>query len=283
MKQQDELRVGVAQMAMGADRNENIAHACELVRQAKLSDAQVVLLPELFEGVYFPRTIDDAHFALATSVEDSPAIVALAALCKELQVVVPVSFFERDGDRYFNSVVMLDADGVQVGRYRKTHIPDGAGYEEKHYFEPGDTGFVVFDTRYGRIGVGICWDQWFPECARAMTLMGAEVLLYPTAIGSEPMAPHRDTRAPWRRVMQGHAVANTIPVAAANRVGDENGQRFYGTSFVCDGYGEICAELDDHEEGVRVVTFSRKQLAIEREWMGLVRDRRPECYGALTK
>ena len=278
-----DLTVAIVQMAMSGDRQDNIARACQWIRRAALQGAQVVLLPELFEGPYFPRTIDNAHFVLATSVNENPAIKAMTTLCSELKVVVPVSFFERDGESYYNSVVMIDADGSVLGRYRKTHIPDGAGYEEKHYFSAGDSGFVVFDTHYGRIGVGICWDQWFPECARALTLLGAEVLLYPTAIGSEPLPPHRDTRAPWRRVMQGHAVANTIPVAAANRVGEEEGQRFYGTSFVCDGYGEVCAELDDQEEGFVMVEFRRDKLAQERDWMGLLRDRRPECYGALVK
>lgn len=279
------LSVAVAQMAMSHRRERNITRAMALVRDAAAAGAQVVVLPELFEGPYFPREIHDRHFAAATTLADNPAVQALSPLCAELEVAVPVSFFERDetSGRTYNSVAMLDADGRCLGLYRKTHIPSGPGYEETHYFAPGDTGFQVFATRHGRLGVGICWDQWFPECARAMTLLGAELLLYPTAIGTEPEPPHRDTRGPWRRVMQGHAVANTIPVAAANRVGDEAGQVFYGNSFICDGYGDVVAALDDREEATTLAMFDRAHLARERAWMGLLRDRRPDHYRRLVE
>lgn len=274
------ITVAVVQMAMGEARERNLERAVELARQAAHAGARLLLLPELFEGRYFPAEIDDRWLSLATTLADNPAVRRFSTLCAELGVVVPVSFFEHDppGGRYYNSVAMVDADGSLLGCYRKTHIPDGAGYEEKHYFTPGDTGFRVFQTRLGRIGVGICWDQWFPECARAMALRGAEILLYPTAIGSEPEPPYRDTRKPWRRVMQGHAVANTTPLAAANRVGEEGGQRFYGTSFICDGYGEVQAELDDRQEGFALWTLDRAHWDREREFMGLLRDRRPACY-----
>lgn len=277
------LRVAVAQFAPGPDRRDNIEQACELVQAAADAGAQVVVLPELLETPYFPRNIDDAHLRLAQSVTDSEAVGALSPLCKSLGVVVPVSIFERQGDSLFNTVVMIDADGQTLGCYRKSHIPDGPGYEEKHYFEPGDTGFRVWSTRHGRVGVGICWDQWFPECARAMTLLGAELLVYPTAIGSEPQPPHRDTRAPWRRVMQGHAVANTVAVAAANRIGNEGGQRFYGGSFVCDQWGELLVDMDDASTGTVVAELDRAAIGRDREWMGLMSDRRPELYGDLVK
>jgi N-carbamoylputrescine amidase len=240
----------------------------------------VVLLPELFSTPYFPREKDPKFFALAHTREDDPAVRAMTALASELEVVIPVSFFERDGAHFYNSVVVIDATGKHSGLYRKTHIPDGTGYEEKFYFKPGDTGFRVFRTRYGALGVGICWDQWFPEAARCMALMGADILLYPTAIGSEPVT-ERDTAAPWRRAMVGHAVSNTMHVAAANRVGNEGGQVFYGTSFLADPWGEIIAELDRTEESVLVHTVDVARARAEREWMGLLRDRQPALYGPI--
>lgn len=274
------VQVGLVQMAMVEAQEQNIAAAVAGVRQAAADGAQVILLPELFEGFYFPREIDDRFFAWAKPLISNPAVHALKKVCAELEVVVPVSVFEYDpvSTRYYNTVVVVDADGQSLGFYRKTHIPDGPGYEEKHYFSPGDTGFKVFSTKYGRLGVGICWDQWFPECARAMTLQGADLLLYPTAIGSEPEPPYTDTSAAWQRVMQGHAVANTIPVMAANRVGDEGGQRFYGHSFVCDGFGELLVELPADTPGVRVVPVDLGHWSQQRDWMGLLRDRRPNCY-----
>jgi N-carbamoylputrescine amidase len=281
MSRADKLVLGVAQFAMQDAPEKNLARASELVRSAHARGAQVVLLPELFATPYFPREIDQKHFALAHSLADDPSMRAMSALAAELSVVIPVSFFERAGDAYYNSLVVLDADGKSVGLYRKTHIPDGSGYEEKSYFQPGDTGFRVFETRYGALGVGICWDQWFPECARAMTLLGADVLLYPTAIGSEPLTA-RDTAKPWRRAMIGHAVSNTVHVAAANRVGDEGGQVFFGTSFIADPWGELCAELGRTGEGVLVTALDLAQARKDRKWMGLLSDRRPEMYAQLT-
>jgi N-carbamoylputrescine amidase len=210
-------------------------------------------------------------------------VQAMRVLSATHGIVLPVSYFERDGDHYYNSVIVFDADGLELGRYRKTHIPEGPGYEEKTFFAPGDTGFQVFDTHAGRVGVGICWDQWFPECARALTLLGADLLVYPTAIGSEPNQPDVDTQAPWRRVMIGHAVANTIPVMASNRVGDEHGQVFYGSSFVCDERGDLLVDMDRTEEGVRTVELDLPAIRERRKWWMLLRDRRPEMYGKLVE
>jgi len=277
------IRVAVVQLTCSADVSRNLGRAGELLAEAATRGAQVALLPELFSGLYFPRTKDAASFALAEPRERSRAVHALRLLARIHELVLPVSYFERDGERFYNSMVMLDADGRELGSYRKSHIPDGAGYEEKFFFAPGDTGFRVWDTRYGRIGVGICWDQWFPECARAMALAGADLLLYPSAIGSEPLRPQVDTKGAWQRVMLGHAVANTVPLAASNRVGDEGGQRFYGSSFVADGRGETLAELDREQEGVAVAELDLDAWRDEREWMGLLRDRRPELDGALSE
>jgi N-carbamoylputrescine amidase len=282
MTQSQPIRLAVAQFAMAEAPERNITRAIELVRAASAQGAQIVLLPELFSTPYFPREIDEKFFRLAHAASHDPALRALAPIAKELQVVLPVSFFERDGDRYFNSLAVLDADGRSLGLYRKTHIPDGPGYEEKFYFTPGDTGFRCFDSRYGKLGVGVCWDQWFPESARAMTLLGADLLLYPTAIGSEPVTG-RDTSAPWRRAMVGHAVSNTIHVGAANRVGTEGDQTFYGTSFIADPWGEIVAELGRTEEGVCTAVLDLAASRADREWMGLLRDRRPETYEPLTR
>lgn len=284
------IKLAVVQMAMSERVDENIGRAGELLGKAALAGANVILLPELFAGPYFPRQMLEKDFALAEPRNKSRVIEAMRVLARTHGVVLPVSYFERevaakpgDLDRYFNTLAMVDADGSVLGHYRKSHIPDGPGYEEKFFFAPGDTGFAAWDTRFGRIGVGICWDQWFPECARAMTLLGADLLLYPTAIGSEPVRSEVDTSAPWRRVMIGHAVANTIPLAAANRVGDEGGQIFYGTSFIADGRGEILRELDRSEEGFAIAEIDLAAWRQEREWMGLVRDRRPELYGLLAQ
>jgi N-carbamoylputrescine amidase len=276
--------IGVAaiQFAMGDDVAANVGRAGEFVAEARARGARIVLLPELFESRYFPRAPKQAHFALAQPPEHSVAVQAMRVLARVHEVVLPVSYFERDGQKFFNSVIVFDADGSELGRYRKSHIPDGAGYEEKFFFAPGDTGFRVFDTRYGRIGVGICWDQWFPECARALTLLGADLLLYPSAIGSEPLRSEVDTQAPWQRVMIGHAVANTIPVVACNRVGDEAGQLFFGSSFICDGRGDKLAELDRQQQGVAVTTLDLGAWRKEREWFGLLRDRRPDLYRGLV-
>jgi N-carbamoylputrescine amidase len=277
------MKVAVLQLALGGDVDANVARASELVAEAAGRGAQLALLPELFASRYFPRTIGREAFALAEAPASSRAVQTMRLLARAYEIVLPVSYFERDGEQYYNSVVVFDADGSELGRYRKSHIPDGSGYEEKAYFAPGDTGFRVFPTRYGRIGVGICWDQWFPECARAMTLLGADLLLYPSAIGSEPTRAEHDTQPAWRRVMIGHAVANTIPLAASNRVGDEDGQVFYGSSFLADGRGEIVAQLDREEQGVALTELDLDAWRAEREWFGLLRDRRPELYGKLVE
>lgn len=279
----ERARVAVVQFSMGDDVDANIGRASEWVAEAAAKGANIVLLPELFASRYFPRTTDRAGMALAEPTETSRPVQAMRLLARTHGVVLPVSYFERAGDRYFNSLIVFDADGSEVGRYRKSHIPDGPGYEEKHFFSDGDTGFQVFQTRFGRLGVAICWDQWFPECARSLALMGADLLMYPTAIGSEPTRRELDTQAPWRRVMIGHAVANTIPVAASNRVGDEGGQVFYGTSFIADGRGEVLTELSRTEEGIAIAEIDLGAWRQEREWFGLVRDRRPDLYGRLIE
>ena len=269
------------QCELNADRATNVARVVALVREAAAAGAEVILPPELFESPYFPQREHEDAFSLAHPIADHPAIVEFSALARELGVVIPVSVYERANQAYYNTVAIVDADGSVLGTYRKSHIPDGPGYEEKYYFRPGDTGFRVWETAFGRLGVGICWDQWYPEAARAMALAGAEFLLYPTAIGSEPEEPGNDTRKPWRRVMQGHAVANAMPVVAANRIGVEDDITFYGTSFICDGRGEVLSDLDDQSTGYAIASFARDQLAKERAGWGFFRDRRPELYGVL--
>lgn len=272
------VTVAALQADFGNDMSANIAKVERLVRDAASQGAQVILPPELFQGPYFCKTEDAKHFRMAHPWKEHPVITALAPLAHELGVVLPLSIFERDGPHFYNSLVMVDADGTLLGLYRKSHIPDGPGYEEKYYFRPGDTGFRVWNTRFGRMGAGICWDQWFPETARAMMLQGAELLLYPTAIGSEPADPAQDTAARWRRAMQGHAVSNVVPVVAANRVGDEDGQVFYGTSFVCDESGEVVSELGREESGIAAAVFDLDYLAEARAGWGFFRDRRPDLY-----
>ena len=259
-----------------------LEEACALVREAAGQGGQVILVPELFMGPYFCRSQEEHFFDLAAPVDGHPAVARLAALAAELGVVLPVSIFERDGPHFYNSVVIVDADGAVLGTYRKSHIPDGPGYQEKYYFRPGGGGFKVWPTRFGRIGVGICWDQWFPETARAMALMGAEILFYPTAIGAEPQDASLDTAARWRRAMLGHAVSNTMPVVAANRVGDEGGQVFYGTSFIADQAGDVIADLNRTETGVITTQFDLDAIRTERAAWGFFRDRRPEFYGILS-
>ncbi|HEY2774331.1 MAG TPA: N-carbamoylputrescine amidase [Candidatus Binatia bacterium] len=276
------VKVAVVQCALGAARERNVARVEDLVREAASGGADVVVPPELFEGPYFCKTEDEAWFSAARPAEGNETIATFSALAASLEVVVPVSFFEKDGPHYYNSLAMIDADGRVLGIYRKSHIPDGPGYEEKFYFRPGDTGFRVWPTRRGPIGAGICWDQWFPECARAMMLQGAELLVYPTAIGSEPHDPSLDTRGPWQRAMLGHAVSNVVPVAAANRIGDEDGQVFYGHSFVSSHRGEILCELDATTEGVAMATFDLDEVARARAAFGFFRDRRTDLYGALA-
>ena len=279
------LTLGVLQTHYGTDMSANIDRTKDLVRQAADLGAQVILPSELFQGPYFCVTQEEKWFATAHPWRTHPCVIAMAPLAKELGVVIPVSIFEKDGPHYFNSMVMLDADGDALGVYRKSHIPDGPGYQEKYYFRPGDTGFRVWDTRHGRIGVGICWDQWYPEAARAMALQGAEVLLYPTAIGSEPHDSSLDTRDPWRRAMQGHAVSNVIPVAAANRIGFEpgpaGGQKFYGSSFIADHRGDLIADMGREDQGVAVASFDLDFLSTHRAAWGFFRDRRTDLYEAL--
>jgi len=276
------LSIGIVQCALHGTREENVARVETLIGEAAKRGAQIVLTPELFEGPYFPQTEDERAFDLAAPLDGHPTVVRMQALAADLGVVLPVSFFERAGQSYYNSLVTIDADGTALGVYRKSHIPDGPGYEEKFYFRPGDTGFQVWKTRYGCIGAGICWDQWFPEAARSMALQGAEVLLYPTAIGTEPSAPDDDTKAPWQRAMIGHAVANAMPVAAANRIGTEGGLTFYGSSFVCNQRGDMEVELGREEEGVAIASFDREALRRYRASWGFFRDRRPDLYGSLT-
>jgi N-carbamoylputrescine amidase len=278
--------LGVVQMAMSGVLEENVAKAMELVREASSRGASAVLLPELFEGHYWPQAQREKFFERAHPVEGHPFIGRFQALAKELGVVLPLSFFERAGHAHYNSLVMIDADGELLGLYRKSHIPDGPGYMEKYYFAPGDTGFKAFATRAGTLGAAICWDQWYPETARAMALQGAEVLLYPTAIGSEPEAAGpMDTSRMWRRVMVGHAVANACYLGAANRVGSErvagSEQTFYGTSFICDYSGEILAEADRTEETVLVAPLDLDEARAFRAGMGFFRDRRPDLYTPL--
>jgi len=277
-----EVTVAAVQCPLGGPRAANIQRVEEHVRTAAARGAHVVLPPELFEGPYFCREESAEWFAEARSVDQDEAVARMRIVAGELGIVIPVSFFERAGQVHYNSVAVIDADGALLGVYRKSHIPDGPGYEEKFYFRPGDTGFRVWRTRHATLGVGICWDQWFPESARAMMLLGAEVLLYPTAIGSEPHEPDLDTRDPWQRAMVGHAVSNVVPVVAANRIGSEAGQRFYGSSFVSDARGEKVAELGRVDEGVILATFDLDALARTRASWGFFRDRRPDLYGALT-
>jgi N-carbamoylputrescine amidase len=277
------ITVAAAQFSMTWDRDANVAKAKELVRRAAGQGANIVLLPELFETPYFCQDQSTKHLALARPFEDNPLIAEFAALAKELGVALPLSFFERARNVYFNSLAMIDDAGRVVGRYRKSHIPDGPGYQEKFYFHPGDTGFQVWRTGNAAVGAAICWDQWFPEAARVMALKGAEILFYPTAIGSEPPpAPPVDSRDHWRRVMQGHAAANYLPLVAANRVGVEPGEageiRFYGSSFIAGPTGEVLAELDRDREGVITARLDLAEIAALRGSWGLFRDRRPDLY-----
>jgi N-carbamoylputrescine amidase len=276
------LSIGIVQCVLDDARDANVARIEALVREAAGRGAKIILTPELFEGRYFPQTEDAHAFDVAAPLESHPTVARMQSLAAELDIVLPVSFFERAGQVFYNSLVTIDADGKQLGLYRKSHIPDGPGYEEKFYFRPGDTGFRVWKTRHGSIGVGICWDQWFPEAARIMALGGAEVLLYPTAIGTEPEAPDEDSKAPWQRVMIGHAVANAMPVAAANRIGTETGLTFYGSSFICDQRGDLQVELGREQEGVGTASFDREALRGYRANWGFFRDRRPDLYDRLT-
>ncbi|MFP8968333.1 N-carbamoylputrescine amidase [Pokkaliibacter sp. CJK22405] len=276
------VTVAATQMSCSWDRENNIAKAEKHVRDAVAKGANIVLIQELFETPYFCQKPNADYLLLATTVEENPAIQHFQKLAKELNVVLPISFFELAGRARFNSVVVIDADGSMLGLYRKSHIPDGPGYHEKYYFNPGDTGFKVWNTRFGRIGVGICWDQWFPETARSMALMGAELLFYPTAIGSEPHDSTISSRDHWQRVQQGHAGANVMPLIASNRIGKEEQDgydiTFYGSSFIANQFGEKVAELNETEEGILVHTFDLDELEKIRSAWGVFRDRRPELY-----
>jgi N-carbamoylputrescine amidase len=279
-----QVTVAALQLALNApDERDNIAAVSVLVEAAAGQGAQIVLPPELFSGPYFCKVEDEALFALARPVREHPSVMAMQALARALKVAIPTSFFERDGHHYYNTLAMIDAGGEVLGTYRKSHIPDGPGYEEKYYFRPGNDGFKVWDVCGARIGVGICWDQWYPECARAMALMGAELLFYPTAIGTEPYDADLDTSRMWRRAMQGHAVSNCMPVIAANRIGNEDGQRFYGHSFIADEWGDLAEEFGAEDTGVLIATLDLAQAARHRAGMGFFRDRRPDLYGRLAQ
>lgn len=279
------VKLAATQMTCSSDVKANLANAEKLVREAASKGAQIILLQELFEDLYFCQEEKPEYIEKAVTVENNPAVNHLAKVAKELNVVLPISFFEKKNQARFNSIAILDADGTNLGVYRKTHIPDGPGYEEKFYFNPGDTGFKVWNTRYAKIGIGICWDQWFPETARCLALMGAEVLFFPTAIGSEPLDPTYDSKDHWQMCMRGHSAANIMPVVASNRIGteifDQSEITFYGSSFITDNKGRKIAEMDRASEGAIVEEVDLDAYRKEREAWGLFRDRRPENYGPL--
>ncbi len=276
------ITVAALQTSYSGDMAANIAKTERLVRDAASQGAQVILPSELFQGIYFCTRQDPKWFATAYPAATHPCVVAMERLAKDLGVVIPVSIFEKDGPRYYNSIAIIDADGRNLGIYRKSHIPDGPGYQEKYYFRPGDTGFKAWDTAFGRIGVGICWDQWYPECARAMMLAGAEVLFYPTAIGSEPYDTSLETHVQWQRAMQGHAVSNAVPIVAANRIGleinDGTEQQFYGHSFITNHRGDLVQEAGASDDGVLVARFDLDDIAAYRADWGFFRDRRTDLY-----
>lgn len=280
--------VAALQLPLGGSEADNIAAVSTLVEQAAAQGARIILPPELFSGPYFCKTQEETHFALARPTEEHPSVVAMKALARKLGVAIPTSYFERDGSHHYNSLAMIDPDGEIMGVYRKSHIPDGPGYQEKFYFRPGNTGFKVWNVFGATIGVGICWDQWYPETARAMALMGAELLFYPTAIGAEPQDATLDTRHMWRRAMVGHAVSNSMPVIAANRTGSESDhggdpQKFYGTSFIANEFGDIVCDLDDSETGILTASFDLDAIRKNRAAMGFFRDRRPQLYSRLVE
>ncbi|HEX8486053.1 N-carbamoylputrescine amidase [Sphingomonas sp.] len=277
-----QITVAAIQCGFTPDIDRNIAHVSRLIREGAAKGAQVILPPELFEGEYFCRVEDEGLFAQAAPVTEHKAVLAMQALAEALKVWIPTSFFEADGPHHYNSLAMIGPDGAVRGVYRKSHIPDGPGYEEKFYFRPGNTGFKVWDGPV-KFGVGVCWDQWYPETARAMMLMGAEILFYPTAIGSEPHDTSLDTARLWRRAMVGHAVSNVVPIVAANRIGVEHDQTFYGTSFICDERGDILAELGRADEGVITATIDLDIVKRHRAAFGFFRDRRPELYSRLVQ
>ena len=278
------VKVSAIQMSMSEDKTSNVNKAITLVKHSAKNGAKIILLPELFEGLYFCKDMDKKYFSWAKPFKDNLLIKQFSDLAKELEVVLLVSYFEKAKGEYFNSLVVIDADGKVMDNYRKTHIPDGAGYEEKFYFKAGDTGFKVYDTTYAKIGVGICWDQWFCETARALTLKGAEIIFYPTAIGSEPEIG-LDSKEHWQRVQMGHSATNTVPVVVANRIGLEVGESceltFYGSSFITDYTGAKIAEASRDKEEIIYADFDLQENANQREYWGLLRDRRPSCYSEL--
>jgi N-carbamoylputrescine amidase len=282
------VRLAATQMACGWDREKNVANAVDLVRESAGQGAQIIQIQELFESPYFCADQKEELFSLAHPVEEHPLLERMSELAAELEVVLPVSFFERANGAYFNALAIIDADGSHLGTYRKSHIPDGPGYQEKYYFNPGDTGFLAWKTRYATIGAAICWDQWFPEAARAMCLKGAEVLLYPTAIGNElhheteDLTASGDSMRSWQRVMQGHAAANVVAVVASNRIGTETSDSgkltFYGSSFIADQHGELIAEASRDKREVVTATVDLDRMRANRASWGLFRDRRPDLY-----
>ncbi len=276
------VKVSAVQMQMSEDKSSNINKAEKMAREAASNGAQIILLPELFEGYYFCKDMDENYFSWASPREGNKLIGRFSALAKELKAVILISYFEKSDEGYFNSLVVADADGSVMDNYRKTHIPDGPGYEEKFYFKPGNTGFKVYDTAYAKIGVGICWDQWFCETARALTLMGAEIIFYPTAIGSEPEI-HLDSKEHWQRVQMGHAATNTVRVVVANRIGEEKGAtctlNFYGSSFITDYTGAKIAEASRDKEEILYTEFDIEENQKQRHYWGLIRDRQPKAYG----
>ena len=279
------VTVAATQMSCTSDLSGNLEKAASLVLSAAAKGARIILLQELFETPYFCQKPLEKHFTLAHIQAENQAIAHFRTIARENRLVLPISFFERDNNAYYNSLAVIDADGEVLGVYRKSHIPDGAGYQEKFFFNQGDTGFKVWDTAYGRIGCGICWDQWFPETARCMALMGAELLFFPTAIGSEPLEPDIHSKNHWQITMQGHAAANLTPVIASNRVGteyeDESFIRFYGSSFIADEQGQIVTSLGEEAEGTCIATFDLDAIALARRSWGIFRDRRPDLYGPL--
>ena len=280
-----QVTVAATQFICHSETENNLARAEKLVREAARQGAQIILLQELFATPYFCKDQEAKYFDLAEPYQTSSILKRFSGLAKELQVVLPISYFEVDNQTFFNSLAVIDADGSILDNYRKTHIPDGPGYQEKFYFSPGNSGFKVWSTRYAQIGVAICWDQWFPEAARSMVLKGAELLFYPTAIGSEPQAPHWDSSGHWQRVMQGHAAANCVPVIAANRIGFEQGEScditFYGRSFITDATGDKLIEASSDSEQCIMTSFDLQQIQQQRRSWGLFRDRRPEHYHTL--
>ncbi|GAB1481506.1 N-carbamoylputrescine amidase [Treponema sp.] len=279
------ISVAAIQMACSEDREENIAKAENYVRRAAIQGANIILLQELFETPYFCQKEKPEYFALASSLATNPAVKRLGELARELGIVIPVSFFELSGQARYNSIAVIDIDGTVLGTYRKSHIPDGPGYEEKYYFNPGDLGVKVWKTKFGCIGIGICWDQWYPELARAMVLQGAELLFYPTAIGTEPQDASLDSMEHWRIVQRGHAGANLVPVIVANRIGtekiDDSSITFYGSSFIADETGALVESADKSSEAMLIHEFDLDAIAIKRAAWGIFRDRRPDVYGSL--